>query len=115
MKYSWNLLAVKVKVQYRQILLAGMLMVVGVGFVYMQTIELVDEGMLKATVIMNFILGVCIIVMCKILLPKFSANVIVYALLGESFEYKVSIRGELLVHVTGGLRSRWTEFRLRVF
>ena len=87
-KYSWNLLAVKVKVQYRQILLAGMLMVVGVGFVYMQTIELVDEGMLKATLIMNFILGVCIIVMCKILLPKFSANVIVYAFLERALSIK---------------------------
>ena len=93
-KYSWNLLAFKVKVKYRQILLAGMLMVVGIGFVYMQTIELVDEGMLKATVIMNFILGLCIIVMCKSLLPKFSANVIVYAFLERAlsirFQYAVN-------------------------
>ena len=87
-KYSWNLSALKVKVKYRQIVLAGMLMMVGIGLVYMQTIELVDDGMLKASVMMNLILGVCIVVLCKSLLPKFAGNVIVYAF----FERALSIK-----------------------
>ena len=77
-KYSWNLSALKVKVKYRQIVLAGMLMLVGIGLVYMQTIEPVDDGMLKASMMMNFILGLCVVVLCKGLLPKFAGNVIVY-------------------------------------
>ena len=87
-KYSWNLSALKVKVKYRQIVLAGMLMMVGIGLVYMQTIELADDGMLKASVMMNLILGVCIVVLCKSLLPKFAGNVIVYAF----FERALSIK-----------------------
>ena len=92
--YKWQLKAIRVKVTSNQFMLAGLLMCMGICLVYLQTIEVTSVEVLNTSLILNVVLGLCIVALCKVLLPRFAGNVIVYAfcerLLSIKFQHAVN-------------------------
>ena len=93
-KYWWNLNATGLMVKRNQFILAGLLMIVGMFLVCMQAIEVTSDEILQFSFLVNLMLGICIVALCKLLLPKVAGNVVVYAF----FERALQIRFQQAVN-----------------